>query len=125
MTTAYWCVLAVIFMPYFWVLSARLPTFSLKQNLLPRPTAEQLTGYQQRFYWAHLNALEAIAPFSAVVIIAHQLQAEQGELNMLAMSFVGLRLAHAFAYVANLGVMRSIIFFAASICMVLIFMTAV
>ena len=125
MTVAYWCVVTVIFMPYIWVLSARLPTFSLQANLQPRISADELSGYQQRFYWAHLNSLEAIAPFAAVVIIAHQLHGYQPTLDTLALSFVGLRIAHALAYAANLGVIRSVIFFAASVCMVSIVVTAI
>ena len=125
MTIAYWCVVTVVFMPYIWVLTARVPTFSLQGNLEPRLASDELTGYQQRFYWAHLNALEAIAPFAAVVFIAQQLHADQATIDMLAMSFVGLRLAHAMAYAANLGLIRSIAFFGASVCMVFIVISAV
>jgi uncharacterized MAPEG superfamily protein len=125
MTIAYWCVLIVIFMPIVWVFIARLPTFTLERNLVPRPTADQLTGYQQRLYWAHLNALEVVAPFSALVIIAHQLHGVQSTIDMLAVSFVGLRIAHAFAYAANLGVLRSLMFIAAWLCMVMILITAI
>ena len=125
MTIAYWCVLSIIFMPIIWALIARLPSFNLQANLVPRPTADELTGYQQGFYWAHLNALESVAPFSAVVIIAHQLNGAQGTIDMLAMTFVGLRIAHAVAYVAQLGVLRSLIFVAASVCMVMIVITVI
>ena len=125
MTIAYWCVLVIIVLPYIWVFIARLPTFSLQANLVPRPTAEALSGYQQRFYWAHLNALEAVAPFAAVVIIAHQLHAAQESIDMLALGFVALRIAHAAAYASNLGILRSLVFIAATVCLVAIFITAV
>ena len=121
MTIAYWCILAVIFLPYILVFMSRVPTITLENNLIPRLSAEELTGIQQRLYWAHLNALEAIAPFAAVVIIAHNLQMDPPLLNTLALSFVGLRIAHAIAYSANLGVIRSLIFIATQATMVTIF----
>ncbi|MDH5766370.1 MAG: MAPEG family protein [Gammaproteobacteria bacterium] len=125
MTTAYWCVLAVITLPYIWVMVARVPTLTLQTNLVPRKTAEEYTGYQQRAYWAHQNALEAIAPFGIVVIIVHLLQAEQGAIDALALGFTGFRIAHGLAYVANLGVIRSAVFFAGMACMLAIFFQAV
>jgi len=125
MTTAYWCVFIVIFLPYIWVLAARLPGFTLENNLRPRVAADSFSGLQQRLYWAHLNALEAIAPFAAVVIIAHNLQLEQSLLDTLAMSFVGFRLAHAVAYAANQGLLRSIMFSGAMISMVSIIIQSV
>ena len=125
MTIAYWCVVTVIFMPYVWVLSARLPTFSFQANLEPRPSADKLSGYQLRFYWAHLNSLEAIAPFAAVVLIAQQLMANQATIDMLAITFVGLRVAHALAYAANLGVIRSLFFLGSTVCMISILVVAI
>ena len=121
MTIAYWCVFIVIVLPYIWVLAARLPGFSLERNLRPRVVSDSFSGLQQRFYWAHLNALEAVAPFAAVVIIAHNLQLEQVLLDTLAMSFVGFRLAHAVAYAANQGMLRTAMFAGAMISMVAIF----
>ena len=124
MTIAYWCVLAVILIPYSLVLIARVPTLTLQSNLVPRQVAESYNGYQQRFYWAHLNSLEAIAPFSAVVVIAHLLHGPQNIIDMLALMFVGFRVAHALAYATNLGVIRSLVFFASSICMISIILVA-
>ncbi len=125
MTIAYWCVFIVVLMPYIWVLFARAPRFSLQKNLIPRIASESFEGVQQRFYWAHLNALEAIAPFATVVIIAQNLQAEQSCIDTLALAFVGFRIAHALAYAANMGILRSLFFASAMACMVAIFLSAV
>ena len=46
MTIAYWCVLAVIVMPYFWVMVARIPSLTLQTNLKPRQVAEGYNGFQ-------------------------------------------------------------------------------
>ena len=124
MNTAYWCVLAVILMPYLWGLVATLPSFTFEGNLRPRITAESYTGFQQRAHWAHLNALEAVAPFAAAAIIAHLLGVPQEKINNLALAFVGFRVAHAFAYMANLGMLRSLIWFGGTACVVALFVIA-
>jgi uncharacterized MAPEG superfamily protein len=124
MNTAYWCVLAVILMPYLWAMTAEIPSFSLENNLKPRIKAESYTGFQQRAYWAHLNALEAVAPFAAAVIIASLLNVPQSNINNLALAFVGFRIAHALAYIANLGTLRSLVWFGGTACMVTLFVAA-
>ena len=121
MTIAYWCVLIAILLPYIWVAIARAPGFTLQGNLIPRVVCNSYEGFQQRFYWAHLNALEAIAPFAAAVIIAHNLQAEQSTIDKLALTFIGLRVAHALAYAANVGILRSIFFTSGIVCVIAIF----
>lgn len=124
MTTAYWCVFAVILLPYLLVAVARLPDLTLEKNLIPRIASESLTGVRRRAYWAHLNALEVIAPFASVVIIAHQLGLNQNALDRLALLFVALRIAHAVAYMADRGVLRTLMFVGAYGSMVTIFLKA-
>ncbi|VAW53422.1 hypothetical protein MNBD_GAMMA07-1561, partial [hydrothermal vent metagenome] len=108
MNTAYWCVLITILMPYGLGLIARFPGTTLESNLIPRISAESLTGYQLRAYWAHLNGLEAIPSFAAAVIIAQMINVQQDTINTLAMTFVGFRTAHAIAYISNLGLIRTL-----------------
>jgi uncharacterized MAPEG superfamily protein len=124
MNTAYWCVLAVILMPYPWALMAELPSFTLENNQRPRLKAESYTGFQQRVYWAHLNALEAVAPFAVAVIVAHLLAVPQDKINYLALAFVGFRIAHALAYMANLGVLRSLMWVGGTVCVIALFVAA-
>lgn len=121
MTIAYWCLLATIVLPYLWVAIARLPVLTLEKNLIPRIASESYSGKRQRTYWAHLNALEMVAPFTAAVITAHLLGAPQDRIDVLAMLFVGFRVAHALAYIANLGVLRTVMFTGGFICLVAIF----
>ncbi len=124
MTTAYWCVFATFVLPYVLVAIARLPGITLAKNLIPRIASESLTGFRQRTYWAHLNALEVIGPFAATVIIAHILQLNQNTLDTLALVFVGFRIAHAVVYMANQGVLRTVMFAGGFITMVTIFIKA-
>lgn len=123
MTIAYWCLLVTIVLPYLWVGIARIPVLTLEKNLIPRIAADTYTGKRQRTYWAHLNALEVVAPFAAAVIVAHLFAAPQDRIDMLAMLFVGFRIAHAISYIANLGVLRTIMFAGAFICLIAIFIS--
>lgn len=123
MTTAYWCVLVTIMLPYAWVAIARLPGLTLEGNLIPRIASGDLTGIRQRFYWAHLNGLEVVAPFAAAVIIAQALAGPQDKIDNLAMIFVGFRIAHALAYVSNLGILRSLMFLGGFMCILALFIS--
>lgn len=124
MTTAYWCVLIAIILPYIWAAIARIPGLTLQRNLIPRIVSGELSGIRQRSYWAHLNALEAIAPFAAAVIIAHVLGVPQQTIDTLAIVFIGFRIAHALAYFANLGVLRSLVFLGGFGCVIGLFVAA-
>ncbi|VAW82752.1 hypothetical protein MNBD_GAMMA13-1728 [hydrothermal vent metagenome] len=124
MNTAYWCVLISIVMPYILGLLARFPGFTLEGNLRPRITAESLTGYQQRAYWAHLNALEAIPSFASAIIIANLLSVPQDTINSLALIFIGFRIAHALAYIANLGTLRTLMWAGGFVCIIALFVAA-
>lgn len=127
MTTAYWCVFAAIVLPYGLGLVHRWPGagYGLAANSAPRLYEERLTGWRRRAHWAHLNGLEIFAPFAAGVIIADQLGVRQATVDGLALAFIGLRLAHAFFYLADLGVARTLSFFGAFACVVALFLVAV
>ena len=107
MTTAYWCVLAVMFLPYVWVGMAKSGGFD---NSRPRESLAALTGWRLRANWAHLNAFEAFPAFAAAVIIGHLTGVAQGTLDQLALAFVALRVVHAFLYMANQATLRSLVF---------------
>jgi uncharacterized MAPEG superfamily protein len=124
MTTAYWCVFVVFVFPYILVLSARLPGLTLEKNLIPRIASDSFTGVRQRVYWAHLNGLEVAGPFAATVIIAQQLHGNQTTIDALALAFVVFRLGHALAYIANRGVLRTVMFMGGMVTMVTMFITA-
>ena len=124
MTTAYWCVLITIILPYVWVAIARFPGLTLQRNLIPRIVSDDLTGVRQRSYWAHLNALEVVAPFATAVVIAHVLNAPQETIDTLALIFIAFHIGHALAYMANLGVLRTILFAGGFACVIGLFFAA-
>ncbi len=123
MNTAYWCVLIAILMPYILGLIARFPGTTLESNLIPRISAKSITGYQQRAYWAHQNGLEAIPSFAAAIIIAQITSVSQESINTLAMLFIGFRVAHAIAYISNLGVLRTLMWAGGMACIIKLFLS--
>ena len=58
------------------------------------------------------NGFEALPLFIAGVLLAQMAQADQGRIDLLAMAFVGIRVAYIAAYLANQGNLRSLIWFA-------------
>ena len=115
MSIAKWCVLVACLLPMATVGLAKLNSARLSRkdgrydNQQPREWAAQLTGWQQRANAAQANGFEALPLFIAGVLFAQMAQADQGRIDMLALSFVGLRLAYVAAYLANLGTLRTLI----------------
>lgn len=78
-------------------------------NNNPRSWLARQTDWRARANAAQANTFEALPFFFAAVIIAHQLQASQARLHILALLFVVLRIAYIMMYVGNLANARSII----------------
>jgi len=118
LSTAYWCVLIAALLPYCWVALAKAsaPRYD---NRDPRGwIARQEHPRLKRAYNAHLNALEAFAPFAAGVVLAQLADVAHARIAMLAAAFVVLRLLHGIAYVTDLAVLRSLAWFAALGCVI-------
>lgn len=122
MTIAYWCVLTAALLPYLGTITAkaggRMP---LPANRGPREWLEQLGGWPKRAHWYQLNSFEAFPPFAAAVIIASQLQAPQERIDLLALAFVGFRLAHYACYLADWSALRSLAWFGGIGCVIWLF----
>lgn len=118
LSTAYWCVLIAALLPYGWVALAKAsaPRYD---NRDPRGwIARQDHPRLKRAYNAHLNALEAFAPFAAGVVLAQLAGVAPERIAMLAIAFVVLRVLHGLAYVADLAWLRSLAWFGAIGCVV-------
>ncbi|MDR7193931.1 MAPEG family protein [Luteimonas terrae] len=118
LSTAYWCVLIAALLPYCWVALAKasVPRYN---NRDPRGwIAQQTHPRLKRAYNAHLNALEAFAPFAAGVVLAQLAGVVHDRIAMLAVAFVALRVLHGVAYVADLAWLRSLAWFGALACVV-------
>ncbi len=109
MTTAYWCVLIAGLLPYAATLSAK--GGSRFDNHNPRAWLAAQTGWRARAHSAQLNGFEAFPLFAAAVIIAHHLGAPQPRVDGLALVFVAARVVYLGAYIADLALLRSIVWF--------------
>ena len=120
MTIAYWCVLAVILMPYIWTVIAKssAPKFDNNQ---PREWLAKLQGKGARAHAAQMNSFEAMPGFIAAVIIAHLAGAPQHQVDLLAVNFVVLRLFFGYLYIADQATLRSVIWALGLACVVALF----
>ena len=118
-TIAYWCVLVMAILPIVCTGIAKYGMFSKSRrdggydNHNPRAWLAKQTDWRARANAAQANTFEALPFFFAAVIIAHQLQARQTVVDILAFMFVVLRIAYVLMYVADMAKTRSVIWAAA------------
>lgn len=105
-------ILAAGVMPYALTGISKSKGFGATENKQTRAWQGQLTGWQQRAYWAHQNAFEALPLFAAMTILAYVAQPASAAAAAAAWSFVGLRVAYSAAYIADRARLRSGIWFA-------------
>lgn len=113
MTVPFWCLLIMVFIPY--VLSGAGGYFKTKQFgsvdiQTPRLQAAKLEGIGHRAQAAQENAWEALAVFTAAVMMAHFAGADASASANAAMLFIGARIAHPIIYLADIGPLRTIAF---------------
>ena len=112
-TLAYWCVLVMALMPVVCAGMAKSGKMGTPRreggydNDNPRNWLSLQTDWRARANNAQANTFEALPFFFAAVIIAHQLQAPQWRIDLLALAFVALRVAYVAAYVRNMASLRS------------------
>ncbi|MES2980293.1 MAG: MAPEG family protein [Pseudomonadota bacterium] len=112
-TVAYWCVLAMALMPIVCAGIAKWGMMSTPRrsggydNHNPRNWLSRQSSWRGRANNAQANTFEALPFFFAAVIIAHQLQAAQAALDVLAFLFVVIRIAYVMMYVADMAKARS------------------
>jgi uncharacterized MAPEG superfamily protein len=93
--------------------------FGTLDNKHPRQQAAKLEGAGARAAAAQANAWEALAVFTAVMAVLHFANPEAAKSSTaanLSMVFVAARIVHPIAYVANVDILRSIMFMVAMIC---------
>lgn len=124
MTIAYWCVFIAILLPVaFTGLAKFTSNFRPKHNHAPRKFLEGLTGWQQRSNWAQQNTFESIPGFMAAVIIAHQIGGNQESIDILAVSYIIIRIIYGALYIADKALLRSTVWFLGVTCILGLFFT--
>lgn len=128
-TIAYWCVLVMAILPIVCAGIAKYGMFSKSRrdggydNNNPRVWLAKQTDWRARANAAQANTFESLPFFFAAVIIAHQLQARQTMVDILAFMFVVLRVAYVLMYVADMAKTRSVIWAAALLINIWILLT--
>jgi uncharacterized MAPEG superfamily protein len=114
-TVAYWCVLIAALLPFVCAGLAKSQGFGKPRreggfdNHDPRGWLARQTDWHARANAAQANSFEALPFFIGAVVIAHQLQAPQTLVDILAVLFVTLRVIYVAMYVAGLPTIRSAI----------------
>lgn len=124
MTTAYWMILVAGLLPYWSTVASKWRRDY--KNAAPRAGVDRLPPFNQRAYWAQLNAFEAFPLFAAAVIIAHLSvsRADQAWINGLAVAFVGFRVLYTLAYFYDKPTLRSLLWAGGLLCVIGLFVSA-
>jgi len=115
LTVAYWAVLVAALLPIACAGLAKWGMFGVPRrqggydNHDPRAWLARQTDWRARANAAQANSFEALPFFIGAVIIAHQLQAHQTRLDLMAFLYVTLRMIYILLYVADLATLRSVV----------------
>lgn len=118
-TIAYWCVFAAALLPLACSYLAKGPGLRTPRrqggfdNADPRGWLAKQVDWQARANAAQANSFEALPFFIGAVVIAHQLNAPQGIVDILAVIFITLRIMYVAMYVGGLPTVRSGLWFLA------------
>lgn len=113
-TLAYGCVLVAALLPFVcagiakWGLLGKPRREGGYDNHNPRAWLAHQTDWRARANAAQANSFEALPFFMGAVIIAHQLQAPQMRLDILAFLFIFSRLIYILMYLADMANARSL-----------------
>ncbi len=122
MTIALWCILAagLLYMPF----AAAAKWSSRFDNARPRDYLQQLTGWRQRANWTQQNSFEAFPFFAAAVLVAHVVAGANATADLLALGFIGFRIAFGLCYLFDKATLRSAMWFGALFCTIGLFIVA-
>ncbi len=123
MTTAFWCVFIAGLLPYVAALTAKAGDRSF-DNDEPRAWLAKQQGFRARAHAAQQNGFEAFPFFAVAVLAAHIANGPQARVDLLAMMFIAARVAYLGAYLAGIGWLRSLVWFAGMAATVWIFLIA-
>ena len=113
MTIPFWCLIIAIVIPYLIAgisVYFKNQQFGTVDNNSPRVQAASLEGAGARALAAQQNAWEALAVFTAAVVIASLTDADPTKSAMASILFVIARCFHAGFYIADLASLRSLSF---------------
>jgi uncharacterized MAPEG superfamily protein len=102
----------LIYVPYLLVAFARVQVgYDLSA---PRAMFDKLPAYAQRATWAHENSFEGFMVFAAAALMAYVTGVNSPQGVNAAIAFIIARLLYSIFYVANIPLLRSLMFGIAS-----------
>jgi uncharacterized MAPEG superfamily protein len=108
----------LLWVPY---ILARLTTYGLLPTLAYRADKEPLPAWAEKAKKAHYNAVENLAPFAALVLVA-QLAGAASEVTATAcVVYFWARVAHYLAYISAVPYLRTLTFAVSWLAMIVIF----
>jgi uncharacterized MAPEG superfamily protein len=121
-----WCLIATFVLIYVPRLPALQGTLRQEGHIdlgHPRIQQARLVGMGARAQAAHLNTVEAFAPFAAAVWVAHHYGVDAGTRDLLAVAFVAARVLFILAYLADLNPWRTVIWSVGHLFVALLFLS--
>lgn len=121
MSTLIWCLLIAGLLP----IAAKAPVVYFQNrdkgydNRHPRAQQQRLTGAGARAVAGHYNAYEAFGLYAAAVLLVIATDQITHMNQVLAISFIVLRVAYHVFYLANWDKLRSLVWLFALLCPVL------
>jgi len=76
----------------------------------PRAMFDKLPAYAQRATWAHQNSFEALTIYGLFALMAYATGVESDWAKIAAIAFLTARLLYSVFYVANIPLLRSMMF---------------
>ncbi|MCM2495451.1 MAPEG family protein [Burkholderia glumae] len=116
------CLVIVALLPFVWTACAKARAGY--DNRAPRDYLAKLEGWRRRAAAAHQNAWEALALFTAALVVAWHDGANAARVDQLASAFVALRVLHGVVYIANWAALRTLVWCAGMVCVVWLFFVA-
>ena len=98
---------ALMWVPY---ILAHIGNVGFMPALTYQADGTPLPGWAERAKRAHYNAVENLAPFAALVIVAHLAEATNEATASAAIAYFWLRAAHYVVFTANIPFVRTLTF---------------
>jgi uncharacterized MAPEG superfamily protein len=113
---------ALLWLPY---ILARIGTSGLIPTLTYAADDARLPGWAQRAKRAHYNAVENLAPFASVVVVAHLTQTANGTTALWSIIYFWARVVHYFGYMSGAPFVRTLSFAVGWLAIMIIFLQVV
>ncbi|ADJ65114.1 hypothetical protein G5B88_18395 [Herbaspirillum seropedicae] len=123
MTLSYWCILIAGLMPVLTIAVAKYGRRDF-DNAEPRAWLDKQTGVRRRADYAHRNHFEAFPFFAAAVLVAQQVGAPQGQIDIAALVFIAARILYTALYLSDKPSARSAVWIIGYLSVIALFVIA-